>query len=220
MIRINLLPTELQRAARTPPRFFISIVAAVALVAITSCVYAYVSMNVIVLKERVGRKTVEVEHFQKNAQEVDALLDDIADYKEREKAIISIKTNRIIWSKTLEMLCGITPGYIWIIRLEMKETDGGGGGPGLQASGGYLSLHCYASGDEVDRMTNCRQRLKNVDEFYLRFVEEDIKPSNFYSDFINITPPEWKFVQLPEFLEPNNIRFAVRLDLRPLSAKA
>ena len=69
-------------------------------------------------------------------------------------------------------------------------------------------------------MTNCRQRLKNVDEFYLRFVEEDIKPSNFYSDFINITPPEWKFVQLPEFLEPNNIRFAVRLDLRPLSAKA
>ena len=137
MIRINLLPTELQRAARTPPRFFISIVAAVALVAITSCVYAYVSMNVIVLKERVGRKTVEVEHFQKNAQEVDALLDDIADYKEREKAIISIKTNRIIWSKKLEMLCGITPGYIWIIRMVA--------GAGRDCKRAVATWHCTAT---------------------------------------------------------------------------
>ncbi len=219
MIRINLLPPELQRAAKTPPKFFLSLVLSVALVAVTACVYVYICFNVIVLNERVERKRAEVEHVEKNAQEVDTLLDEIADYKSREKAIISIKTNRIIWSKKLEMLCDITPPFIWIIRLEMRESDGAPAKGGGAQPGGLLALHCYSSGDEVDRMTNYRQRLKNVDEFYLRFLDESVKPGNFYSDFNNITPPEWKFVKLSEYLEPNNIRFAVKLDLRPFITK-
>ena len=221
MIKINLLPEELQRSARTPPKFFIAIVAGVVLVAVLNCAYGSIYLNTVVLEERVSRKRSEVEHFQNNAKEVDALLEDIADYKEREKAIIAIKTNRILWSKKLAMLCNITPTYIWIVRLEMRELESSEytWKPGELQTGGYLLLHCYSSGDEVERMTNYRQRLKSVEEFYLHFAQEDIKPDNFYSDFINITPPEWKFVQLPGFLEPNNIRFAVRLDLRPLVAK-
>lgn len=222
MIKINLLPEEFQKSARTPPKFFIAIIAGVVLVAVLLCAFGSLYLNTIVLDERVSRKRTEVEHFQNSAREVDALLEDIADYKEREKAIISIKTNRILWSQKLAMLCKITPGYIWIVRLEMRELDRSEytWNKGSRQTGGFLLLHCYSSGDEVDRMTNYRQRLKNVDEFYLRFMQEDIKPNNFYSDFINITPPEWKFVQLPGFLDPNNIRFAVRLDLRPLLAKA
>ena len=222
MIKINLLPEELQKSARTPPKFFISIVAGVVLVAVLACAFGSIYLNTVVLEERVSRKRGEVEHFEQNAREVDSLIEDIADYKEREKAIISIKTNRILWSKKLAMLCNITPSYIWIVRLEMRELDATeyNWKSGNLQTGGHLLLHCYSSGDEVDRMTNYRQRLKNVDEFYLRFMQEDIKPDNFYSDFIHITPPEWKFVQLPGFLEPNNIRFAVRLDLRPLVAKS
>ena len=222
MIRINLLPTELQRAAKTPPKFFISLVACVALLTLVACAYGYVCMNVMVLNERVTRKKAEVVHFQENAREVDVLLADIADYKEREKAIISIKTNRIIWSKKLELLCQLTPSYIWITRLEMSELDPGQytWDEGGEQNGGHLLLYCYSSGEEVDRMTNYRQRLKNVDEFYLDFIEEDVKPNSFYSDFINITPPQWQFVQLPDFLDPNNIRFAVQLDLRPLVERA
>ena len=67
------------------------------------CSYAYLWFNVVVLNERVERKHAEVEQLKKNASEVDALLDDIADYKEREKAIISIKTNRILWSRKLAL---------------------------------------------------------------------------------------------------------------------
>lgn len=222
MIRINLLPTELQKAARTPPKFFISLVACVALLTLVACAYGYVCMNVMVLKERVKWKKSEVEQYQEKAREVDVLLADIADYKEREKAIISIKTNRIIWSKKLELLCQLTPSYIWITRLEMSELGPGEyrWEDGVTQTGGQLLLYCYSSTDEVDRMTNYRQRLKNVDEFYLDFIEEDIKPTSFYSDFINITPPQWQFVQLPDFLEPSNIRFVVQLDLRPLVERA
>ena len=32
----------------------------------------------------------------------------------------------------------------------------------------------------------------------------------------DITPPEWRFVLLKGYRDPNNIRFSVRLDLRPL----
>ncbi len=219
MIHINLLPPELQKAARTPPKVFLSLVVAVVVVGVAVCAYGYFYFHVGMLKSRVARKQTEVQHYQENAREVDALLEDIADYRERERAIISIKTNRILWSKKLEMLCRLTPNYIWLVRLEMRELDPSEYKWGPDQVGGYLMLHCYSSGDEVERMTHYRQRLKNVDEFYLPFVGADIKPATFYSDFINITPPEWKFVQIPGLVQPDNIRFSVRLDLRPLVEK-
>src|SRR5262245_9965002 len=125
MIQINLLPKDLQQAARTPVKLFITILTGVALTMACLCIYAYFWFNVVVLQERVDRKREEVEHLKKNAAEVDSLLDDIADYKEREKAIISIKTNRILWSKKMDDLCRITPNFIWIDRLEMRELDPG-----------------------------------------------------------------------------------------------
>jgi hypothetical protein len=65
-------------------------------------------------------------------------------------------------------------------------------------------------------MTSYRKTLKSADEFYLRFMQEQVKPENFYSDFVNITQPEWRLVLLKGYREPTNIRFSVRLDLRPL----
>ena len=218
MIRINLLPKELQQAARTPMKLFATFLCGLALTLIFICAYGYVWFNVVVLTERAERKRDEVEHLKKTASEVDALLDDIADYKEREKAIISIKTNRILWSRKLDELCRITPNYIWIVRLDMRELDPMEykWDPTQPQTGGYLKLKCYSSGDEVDRMTAYKQRLKSADEFYLKFIQDPVKPENFFSDFINITPPEWRLVLLKGYRDPNNIRFNVRLDLRPL----
>lgn len=218
MIRINLLPKDLQQASRTPVKLFATFLVGITVCLVTLCFYGYLWYNVVMMKERVERKQVDVRALQLEAQKVDSLLEDIADYKEREKAIISIKTNRILWSKKLDELCRITPGYVWIVRMDMRELD-----PaeykweaGKVQTGGFLKLSCYSSGDQVDRMTAYRQRLKSVDEFYLQFIEEPLKPENFYADFINITPPEWRFVYLKGYRNPNNIRFNVRLDLRPL----
>jgi Tfp pilus assembly protein PilN len=217
MININLLPTELRHAARTPARLFFTVLGGVALSMVLICTYVYFWFSVVVFAERADRKQDEVAHLQKSAAEVDALLDDIADYKEREKAIVSIKNNRI-WSKKLDELSRLTPGYIWIVRLEMREFD-----PSEykwdeheEQRGGYLSLKCYSSGNDVDRMTTYRKTLKSADEFYLKFMDEPVKPDNFYSDFLYITEPEWRLVLLKGFSDPTNIRFSVQLDLRPL----
>jgi len=221
MIRINLLPKDLQQAARTPVRLFATFIGGIVLTLVCACTYGYLWFNAVVLDERVERKKEEVDHLKATAAEVDSLLDDIEDYKERERAIISIKTNRILWSRKLDELVTMTPNHIWIIRLQMQELD-----PseykwekGKEQTGGYLRLKCYSSGNQVTRMTNFRQRLKNVDELYLKFIAEKIKPENFYADFVNISHPEWKFVVLDGFKEPNNIKFTVRLDLRPLVEK-
>jgi Tfp pilus assembly protein PilN len=219
MIRINLLPRELQQASRTPMKLFVTFLVGVVVCMLLLCTYAYLWFNIVVLKERSERKHEEVAQLNKTAEEVDGLLDDIADYRERERAIISIKTNRMLWSRKMDELCRITPNYIWIVRLDMRELDPieYKWEPGQLQTGGYLKLKCYSSGDEVDRMTAYRQKLKSVDEFYLKFMQESIKPENFYSDFINITPPEWRFVLLKGYRNPSNIRFMVRLDLRPLA---
>lgn len=218
MIQINLLPKELQTAARTPLIVFGTIVAGIILTAASLFVYGYLWLNVVVLEGDVEKKRAEVASLEKAASEVTRLEEDIADYKRREDAIKQIKTNRILWSRKLDDLVQLTPGFVWIVSLEMNELD-----PseykweqGRQQTGGYLELMCYSSGDEVERMTLFRQRLKSADEFYMRFLDTAIKPENFYSDFINISRPEWRFVLLPGYQEPNNIRFSVRLDLRPL----
>ncbi len=222
MIRINLLPKDLQQAARTPVKLFVTFIVGIVVVLISACTYGYLWFNVVVLEERADRKREEVDHLKANATEVDSLLDDIEDYKERERAIISIKTNRILWSKKLDELIQITPNYIWIVRLNMKELDQSEykWEKGKLQTGGDLRLKCYSSGSSVSRMTSFRQKLKNVDDFYLRFIDEKIKPENFYSDFINISYPEWKFVLLEGFKDPNNIKFSVQLDLRPLVEKS
>ena len=72
----------------------------------------------------------------------------------------------------------------------------------------------------MNRLTNFRKKLKNVDEFYANFIDESIRMENFYSDFINITRPEWQLVMLNKFREPHNLKFTVRLDLRLLEDDA
>ena len=220
MIRINLLPTELQQAARTPVKLFVSIIIGIVLVLLSAFSYSYLWFNTVVMTERVDRKQDEVAHLKTNAAEVDSLLDDIDDYKHRERAIINIKTNRIIWSRKLDELAQITPKHIWIIRIHAKEyADKAqlvGGDEGLE-TGGFLRMVCFSSGKEVSKITNFRKRLKNVDDFYMKFIQEPIRMETFYNDFINITRPEWKLVMLSDFKEPYNLKFSVQLDVRPLT---
>lgn len=219
MIRINLLPQELQQAARTPVKLFLTILIGIALVLVSICTYTYLWFDVMVLAERADRKQEEVQHLKANAAEVDSLKDDIQDYKQREQAIIRIKTNRILWSRKLDELAKLTPGHIWIIQLHVKEATPDKDGsndkkPVQEGTGGFLELVCFSMGKEVAKITNFRSHLKNVDEFYMNFIDEPIRMEAFYADFVNITRPEWQLVMLSKFKQPYNLKFVVRLDLR------
>ena len=215
-VRINLLPTELQRTGLDPKMKLLLGASAAGFAVLVLACWGYFAWETSGLHQELALKQQEIVGLKAEALKVDSLQDEISDYKERERAIISSKTNRILWSRKLTELVRLTPGHVWIVRLDMKERDpaarpGAGDSPD---SGGHLRLLCYSAGSQVGRMTAFRERLKGADELYLDFLDESLKPGNFYSDFQSISRPEWRSVVLDGYREPNNLRFTIRLDLR------
>ena len=215
-IRINLLPPELRSQGVDPRRKLVLGISAVGLAVLALSCWLYLVYETDGLRDGLAARRQELTGLRQDAARVDSLLDEINDYKERERAIISIKTNRILWSKKLAELVRLTPDHIWVVWLDMREMDPEerpkpGDEPG---SGGSLRLLCYSAGSQVGRMTAFRERLKGADELYLDFLDESLKPGNFYSDFQSISRPEWRSVVLEGFREPGNLRFTIRLDLR------
>ena len=215
-IRINLIPPELRRTGVKPRlKLLLGASASGLFVLVLSC-WVYLACETSGLRDELAAKRQAIVALKGEAVKVDSLQDEISDYKERERAIISIKTNRILWSKKLTELVRLTPGHVWIVWLDMQERDPAErpGAADEPDSGGYLRLLCYSAGSQVGRMTAFRERLKGADEFYLDFLDESLKPGNFYSDFQRISRPEWRSVVLEGYREPNNLRFTIRLDLR------
>ena len=217
-IRINLLPPEFRSAGVDPKLKLILGASGLAAVGLLLFTWLYLVFSTSSLGDELESRQQDIFAYKKEAVQVDTLLDEINDYKERERAIISIKTNRILWSKKLTELVRLTPDHIWLVRLDMKESDPEDRPRAgeMAGSGGSLRLLCYSAGSQVGRMTAFRERLKGADEFYLDFLDESLKPGNFYSDFQSISRPEWRSVVLEGYREPHNLRFTIRLDLRGL----
>jgi hypothetical protein len=144
------------------------------------------------------------------------LQEDITDYKERERIIIQIKTNRILWSRKLDALATMTPPEVWVTRLKVKKGDErrSGAKSGKNKAGKYLEMDCFALGADVKTMTEFRSSLMGEREFWSYFIDEAIAANDFSYGFANISPPSWEKVALPGFREENNIRFTIRLDLK------
>jgi Tfp pilus assembly protein PilN len=216
MIRVNLLPEELRRTGGTPPVMLGVLLGGVALVALLGCAYAYLWFDVIVLDTRLANLSTEVSQLNAQAAEVDSLQEDITDYKERERIIIQIKTNRILWSRKLDSLATMTPPEIWITKLKVKKEDErrAAAKSGKGKAGKFMELECFALGADVKTMTEFRSSLMGEREFWNYFIDEAIAANDFSYGFASISPPSWEKVALPGFREENNIRFTIRLDLK------
>ncbi len=216
MVKINLLPPELRRTVGTPPALFGVIIAGIVLVATVACLYAYLWFSMLVLKEEHAGLTQQVKQKRVQAEERLALVEDIKDYKERERSIVQIKTNRILWSRKLDALVRLTPEDIWITQLSVEKPDDTRPGvrPG-ESEKGYLEIQCFALGAKVTTMTEFRRRLMGEPEFWRFFLEAPIAPNDFSYGFAAISQPSWDSVKLQGFRKENNIRFTIRLELKP-----
>ncbi len=216
MIRVNLLPEEFRRSGGTPPLTLGVLLGGIALVALLGCAYVYLWFDVIVVETQLAKLEQDVSQLNAQAAEVDSLQEDITDYKERERIIIQIKTNRILWSRKLDSLATMTPPEIWITKLKVKRDDDrrGGAKTPKNKTGKYLELECFALGADVKTMTEFRSSLMGEREFWNYFIDEAIAANDFSYGFATISPPSWEKVALPGFREENNIRFAIRLNLK------
>ena len=135
-IRINLLPPEFRSAGVDPKLKLILGASGLAAVGLLLFTWLYLVFSTSSLGDELKGRQQDIFAYKKEAVQVDTLLDEINDYKERERAIISIKTNRILWSKKLTELVRLTPDHIWLIRLDMKERVAGSVGEHLQCEVG------------------------------------------------------------------------------------
>jgi len=125
VIKINLLPPELQRAASLPKLVFYTLTASVTAVMLVGIASLWVWIDKGNLETAVQDRETEVSRLEAQAEQLDRINKDIDYYRERESAIIQIKTRRILWGKKLDQLARLTPEDIWIDRLLMETLDPG-----------------------------------------------------------------------------------------------
>lgn len=221
MIRINLLPEELQKAASVARTLFMCMLGGASACVILGFVVISLHFRNYQLSNVVEARRIEVEKRKDQAAEVDRINEDIAFYKEREKAIIEIKSQRILWSKKLAELAELTPADIWITEMDMRmldpteyKWDGK-----REQTGGRLSLTCYAEGREVASLTNFRKALAGNKRFYKDLIDVRALPDNFFGDFMGFLAPGWTVVQLDGYAQQDSLRFNMDMDLKPLVEK-
>lgn len=217
MISINLLPSELQRAARTPRALFFTLLGGVVTTMLLGVACLWLLFSVSSLDNYVERRGVEVNIAKENAQEVDRINEDIAFYREREKAIIAIKTRRVLVAPKLDQLVERTPNNIWLTRLTLDTLDETEykWDKGKPQTGGQLTLTCYAEGTEVTALTEYRKALTGSRAFYKNLVDVSALPDNFFGDFRSFADPSWSRVRLDDYAEQDFLRFVLEMHLKP-----
>lgn len=170
------------------------------------------------LREQVETRQFAVKSLQEKASEVDRINEDISFYKEREKAILEIKSKRILWTQKLYQLVRRTPSYIWITRMSLNSLARSEykWEKGKQQVGGSLTLTCYAQGSEVAAMTNYKSALSGQLLFYKDLIDVRALPDNFFGDFLYFSQPSWTTVNLEDYAQPRALRFVLEAHLKPL----
>lgn len=217
MLKINLLPEELQRAAKTPLALFFTLIGGVVATTVLACGVLWLWMNARSLEREAEAWQIQVRAIQDEAREVDRLNEDIELYKDREKAIIEIKARRIFWGIKLYQIMQHTPPNVWITRLTMDTLNKNEyTWKDDKQIGGRLSIECYVKGTDVATLTRYRASLRGEKSFYSDLIaDESVFPDNFFGDFMRFSPMELERVTLEGYEEPRCLNSVVELDMRP-----
>ncbi|MGE4618734.1 MAG: hypothetical protein AAEJ04_02880 [Planctomycetota bacterium] len=217
MIKINLLPTELQRAANTPRTVFYSVLSGVAAVAMGAIGIVWLWISQGTLEATAETQTALVSVLEERAQEVDRIQSDIDYYRQREESIIQIKTSRILWAPKLDQMLALIPDDIWITSLSVDVLDEAEyrWDPNNKQTGGRVNLDCVALGDDPQVFTRFRKALSEDQRFYADLVDVSSMPDSFFGDFLGFTPLSWEKVESTDD-EPEHFQSTIGIDLKPL----
>ena len=128
MIRINLLPEEFQKTARTPIKMMAAVAAAVALNSTLVAWWCWMAFGVASeIKTERNVMQLEFDGLVPQVNYHDALQAEIAFHSSRERTLAEITKNRVLWTKVLDELIDIVHSggegirhYIWLDDLSAK----------------------------------------------------------------------------------------------------
>jgi Tfp pilus assembly protein PilN len=192
MIRINLLPEEYRKKARTPVKMLLAVAGAVSINAALLAWWGWAALGVqseiesekAVLQTEMDGLTPQVTYYQ-------SLDGESKQYKSREQTLTSITKSRISWTRKLDELVDVVNRggdgqrhLIWLDDLQVQQINES---VGTAKNYGSVRANGHSGSDKFAQVAN--------------FLE-DLEASPFVSDFQPPAPPEGTQTLIDETLMP------------------
>lgn len=191
MIRINLLPEEYRKKARTPVKLLLGLVAAVLVNAGLATWWAFQAFGVQaeIASESASLQT-EIDGLTPQVSYYTSLDSEAKQYKSRESTLAAITSSRISWTKKLDELVDVVNRggngqrhMVWLDDLQVAQSSD----PKAKVAGS-VKASGHSGSDKFAQVAN--------------FLE-DLETSTFIADFLPPAPPEGTQTLVDETLIPS-----------------
>jgi Tfp pilus assembly protein PilN len=191
MIRINLLPEEFRRKARTPIKLVLGLAAAATVNAglVTWWAFQYFDVQTAIESEAKLLQD-EMDGLDNQVKYYNSLDAESKAYKSRESTLQNITSSRISWTKKLDELIDVVNRggngqrhMVWFDDLQVAQTS-----DAKAKSAGTFKANGHSGSDKFAQVAN--------------FLE-DVEGSPFVSDFLPPSPPEGSQAQEDDSLVPS-----------------
>jgi Tfp pilus assembly protein PilN len=193
MIRINLLPEEYRKKARTPIKLLLAVAGAVAVNGALLAWWGWAAFGVASeIESEKSTLQLEMDGLSPQVNYYQSLDGESKQHKSRETTLTSITKSRISWTRKLDELVDVVNRggdgqrhLIWLDDLQVSQTDGSPAG--ASKSYGSVRANGHSGSDKFAQVAN--------------FLE-DLEASPFVSDFQPPAPPEGTQTLTDETLMP------------------
>jgi hypothetical protein len=191
MIRINLLPEEFRKKARTPVKLVLALAAAATVNAGLVTWWAFQAFGVQAeIESEAASLQTEMDGLTPQVTYYTSLDSEAKAYKTRENTLSSITSSRISWTKKLDELIDIVNRggngqrhMVWFDDLQVAQaTDA------RAKSAGTFKANGHSGSEKFAQVAN--------------FLE-DVETSTFITDFLPPSPPEGSQSQQDDSLVPS-----------------
>lgn len=203
MIRINLLPEEYRRKAKTPLKLMLGVSASVAVNAslLAWVAWMFFGVEARVSSERMALQT-EMEGLNPQVAYHRALESESRVHKLRESTLTQITNSRVSWTRKIDELIDVVNRggdgqrhLIWLDDLNVSQSV-----PGSRNGAGEVKASGHSGSDRFAQVAN--------------FLE-DLESSTFIEDFHPPAPPEGSESLIDEELVPSVVwAFPMSLKLK------
>ncbi|MCP3916931.1 MAG: hypothetical protein GY711_15390 [bacterium] len=211
MIRINLLPEEYRRKARTPFKVMLAVAGAVTVNASLLAYWCWLTFGVAAeIETERSVLQLEMDGLTPQVNYHNALDGEIKVFASRELTLATITKKRVLWTKKMDELIDVVHSgndgldhYIWFDDLQVKQEEGGGGRRRGGDSFGSLKASGHSGSPKWNQVANFLEDIEDRDLTF--FIEDFSKPG---SPEGTLNPPD------DDLIPAVNWSFPLTLDLR------
>lgn len=209
MIRINLLPEEYRKQARTPVKLLLGLLLAIVVNAGLASWWALQAFGLQAeLSSESASLQTELDGLQPQVTYYNSLDSESKQYKSRESTLAGITSTRISWTKKLDELIDIVNRggngqrhLVWFDDLQVSQTS-----DPKAKSAGSVKASGHSGSEKFAQVAN--------------FLE-DLEGSTFITDFMPPSPPEGTQTLVDETLIPSTAwSFPLALTLKSPEERA